>query len=171
MGLRPLYLIDLIVAALCCIIVAIACRSVARRRSPWRKTLSVLLRVALVIVVLATLVVIPEIGNRLNHVLVAWLRCTGLFITAILGYGFGLSWLMRRTGMFRPERRRALRVMAGGAVAAPGAVAAFAIVHRQDLQFREIDVPIRSLPEGLNGLRIAQLTDIHLSPFLSEATV
>jgi predicted MPP superfamily phosphohydrolase len=34
---------------------------------------------------------------------------------------------------------------------------------------REIDVPVAGLPPDLEGLRILQLSDIHLSAFLSEA--
>src|SRR6202043_2421499 len=32
----------------------------------------------------------------------------------------------------------------------------------------EIDLPVPNLPKDLQGLRIAQISDIHLSPFLSE---
>src|SRR5260370_11274819 len=34
---------------------------------------------------------------------------------------------------------------------------------------REVDVPLAGLPPDLDGLRILQLSDIHLSAFLSEA--
>jgi predicted MPP superfamily phosphohydrolase len=54
-------------------------------------------------------------------------------------------------------------------VAAPFiAVAYGALVERIDFRVREIDVPVPGLPKDLEGLRIAQLSDIHLSAFLSE---
>ena len=43
-------------------------------------------------------------------------------------------------------------------------------LHRApDFRVREIDVPIAGLPADLDGLRMLQLSDIHLSAFLSEA--
>ena len=41
-------------------------------------------------------------------------------------------------------------------------------IQRFRLTLREQKIVIPSLPEGLNGMRLVQLTDIHLSPFLSE---
>lgn len=35
----------------------------------------------------------------------------------------------------------------------------------------EIEVPIDTLPQALDGFRIAQLSDIHLGPFMSEADI
>jgi predicted MPP superfamily phosphohydrolase len=42
-------------------------------------------------------------------------------------------------------------------------------VQRHQLALREQKIEIPNLPQDLDGLRIAQLTDIHLSPFLSRA--
>jgi len=59
---------------------------------------------------------------------------------------------------------------AGNAVlAAPFAVLGYGYVRRTDFRVREIDVPIPDLPHDLDGLRILQLSDIHLSAFLGEA--
>jgi hypothetical protein len=53
--------------------------------------------------------------------------------------------------------------------AAPAAAAGYAVfVQRSDLRVREVDLPIAGLPRQLQGLRLVQLSDIHLSPFLSE---
>ena len=43
----------------------------------------------------------------------------------------------------------------------------FVLRHR--LKLREQHIRIAGLPQDLDGLRIAQLTDIHLSPFLTVA--
>jgi predicted MPP superfamily phosphohydrolase len=67
-------------------------------------------------------------------------------------------------------RRRAFVNGAGGALAvAPFAIAGFGgLVQRTDFRVREVDIPIPNLPKDLHGLRILQLSDIHLGPFLTE---
>ena len=51
---------------------------------------------------------------------------------------------------------------------APLAATAFGIVRRNRFRVSEVPVFIPNLPQDLDGLRIVQITDIHLSPFLSE---
>jgi len=48
------------------------------------------------------------------------------------------------------------------------AVSYGSLIQRTDFEVREIDVPMPGLPAGLDGVRILHLSDIHLSPFLSE---
>lgn len=69
----------------------------------------------------------------------------------------------------RPDRRRILAGASHALVGVPFAAIAYGIVQRTDFHVREVDVPIPGLPRDLEGLRILQLSDIHLSPFLSEA--
>jgi len=55
-------------------------------------------------------------------------------------------------------------------MAAPFVVMGYgAMVERLDFQVRELDVPLPGLPLDLDGLRILQLSDIHLSAFLHES--
>ncbi len=69
-----------------------------------------------------------------------------------------------------PARRRVLRFAGGAIVASPFAALAWGtLVQRTNFQVREIDMPLPGLPKDLDGLRLLQLSDIHLSPFLSEA--
>ena len=66
-------------------------------------------------------------------------------------------------------RRRALNLAGTLAVASPFAALGYgALVQRTDFRVKEIDVPLPGLPNDLDGLRMLQLSDIHLSPFLSE---
>jgi len=51
---------------------------------------------------------------------------------------------------------------------APLAAAGIGIVQRDRFRVTEVKIPIPNLPRDLDGLRIVQVTDIHLSPFLSE---
>ena len=54
-------------------------------------------------------------------------------------------------------------------VAAPFVLAGYGgLVERTDFHVREVDIPIPNLPPDLHGLRVLQLSDIHLGPFLSE---
>jgi predicted MPP superfamily phosphohydrolase len=69
-----------------------------------------------------------------------------------------------------PGRRRVLNVAGNLAMASPFVAMGYgALVQRTDFHVREIDVPLPGLPQDLDGFRILQLSDIHLSPFLSEA--
>ena len=69
-----------------------------------------------------------------------------------------------------PGRRRALNAAGGALIAAPFAVVGYgAFIQRTDFQVREVDIPMPGLPPDLEGLRILQISDIHLSAFLSEA--
>ncbi len=72
-------------------------------------------------------------------------------------------------GAVDPRRRRVLQAVSNSLIAAPAAVLGYgAFVERFDFHVREFDVPVPGLPADLEGLRILQLSDIHLSAFLSE---
>jgi hypothetical protein len=67
-----------------------------------------------------------------------------------------------------PARRAVLRAAGTAAVVAPFAATAFgAIIERTNFQIREVDLPIRGLHPDMEGFRIAQLSDLHVSPYLS----
>ncbi len=67
-----------------------------------------------------------------------------------------------------PERRRLLETAAAAAVAAPLAVAGYGTyIGRTRFEVKETSLVIPGLPKDLEGIRIAQLTDMHVGPFLS----
>ena len=71
-----------------------------------------------------------------------------------------------------PSRRyffRAASVLAGAAPFA-GAVYGFA-AERLKYQVRRIEIPIANLPPAIDGMKIAQISDIHMSAFMSRAAV
>jgi uncharacterized protein len=71
-----------------------------------------------------------------------------------------------------PSRRyffRAASVLAGAAPFA-GAVYGFA-TERLSYKVRRIEIPIANLPPALDGMKIAQISDIHMSAFMSRAAV
>lgn len=70
---------------------------------------------------------------------------------------------------FSPARRRVLNATGGVLLAAPFAAVGYgSLVERLDFRVREVEIPVPGLPAGLDGLRLLQLSDIHLSAFLSE---
>jgi predicted MPP superfamily phosphohydrolase len=69
-----------------------------------------------------------------------------------------------------PGRRRALNAAGSVLMAGPFVMLGYgALVGRTDFRVREVDVPLPGLPKDLDGLRLLQLSDIHLSAFLTEA--
>jgi len=71
-----------------------------------------------------------------------------------------------------PSRRyffRAASVLAGAAPFA-GAVYGFA-TERLNYSVRRVEIPIPNLPPAMDGMKIAQISDIHLSAFMSRAAV
>src|SRR5262249_4742706 len=68
-----------------------------------------------------------------------------------------------------PGRRRMLQVGARAAITMPVAALGYGtFIERQNFRVEETDVPLPDLPSDLEGLRLLQLSDIHLSAFLSE---
>jgi predicted MPP superfamily phosphohydrolase len=133
-------------------------------------------RIALVLAtfvssVLLTLGYVLEFQRVQRHFPVwwsTWLECASLVETmCLIGLYFGLlTW--RKMPAFHPSRRAFFRAAGVGMCITPVAGTVFGIVKRNQFQLSEVKVPIPNLPKDLDGLRIVQVTDIHLSPFLSE---
>jgi predicted MPP superfamily phosphohydrolase len=97
-----------------------------------------------------------------------WLACAALVEEMFLvGLYFALlAW--SEAGQFQAPRRAFLQAAGAGLCITPIVATAFGIVTRNQFRVSEVKVPIPNLPKDLENLRIVQLTDIHLSPFLSE---
>ena len=66
-----------------------------------------------------------------------------------------------------PARRGFLKAASYAAGAVPLVAAAYGFgKERLDFTLHRVDVPIANLPEGLEGLKIAQLSDIHIGDFM-----
>ena len=102
-----------------------------------------------------------------------WMRGLAIaWIPVSLGV-FAAFLISRRLPTIRPDydpsRRRFLKTARTAMFLAPAATLGYGVyVARSRLRLREIEMPIAGLPKGLHGLKIVQLTDIHLSPFLSQ---
>jgi predicted MPP superfamily phosphohydrolase len=103
-----------------------------------------------------------------------WLAAVFLFYLLLAGAVLVLHWLL---GILRkpledpadPARRRLLAAAGNTVLATPFVVLGYgAFIERTNFRTREIDVPIPNLHPDLEGIRIVQVSDIHLSPFLTE---
>jgi hypothetical protein len=95
------------------------------------------------------------------------------FFLVLLAGGVELVHLAARAVARRPidpERRLLFRRLAGGAVAAVSAgLGALAIRNAvRPPRLKELSIPLARLPRALDGLRIVQLTDLHLGPTLGR---
>jgi predicted MPP superfamily phosphohydrolase len=96
-----------------------------------------------------------------------WLECAAIMELLVL-VALYVVLLPRSAPGFQANRRAFLQTTAAGLCIAPVAVTVFGIVKRNQFRLSEARLPIPNLPKDLEGLRIVQITDIHLSPFLSE---
>jgi uncharacterized protein len=78
-------------------------------------------------------------------------------------------WRLLVEPAFDPGRRKLVNAAGSTLAAVPFAMAGFGgLVQRTDFHVREVDIAIPNLPRDLQGVRVLQLSDIHLGPFLSE---
>jgi len=76
--------------------------------------------------------------------------------------------LWRAAPKDRPARRKFLQGAAASLAVAPYVATAIGIICRDRFSVNEVNVHIPNLPRDLDGIRLVQITDIHLSPFLTE---
>jgi uncharacterized protein len=91
---------------------------------------------------------------------------TAVFSLAIF---YLFRWLANRASPeHSPSRRRLIQAAGAVAVGAPFATVGFgSFIERTRFEIKEVDLPIPGLHPDLEGLRIGQLTDLHVSPWLS----
>lgn len=103
---------------------------------------------------------------------IRWARGMGLLwgLTTVGAFAMLLFTSRWKTpASFHPDRRQFLKTTQTAMVASPVLLTGFGVYSaHNDFHVKEVDVPMRGLPKDLDGLRILQLSDIHMSPFLSE---
>jgi len=100
-----------------------------------------------------------------------WITALALLLVVCSLSCFLHAWF-RRHPRFDPERRTVLTLARQAIVAAPALTAVYGVVlGRFDVRVKEVRVRVPRLPKDLDGLRIAQLSDIHRGAFLSRAEV
>ncbi len=90
----------------------------------------------------------------------------GLFLVAWAGRS--VRRMMPVSQPVDPARRKAIQVGVSAVLAAPLAITGFGvIVERRRFVLKELEIGIPNLHKDLQGLRLVQLTDMHVSPFLT----
>ena len=121
------------------------------------------------------------------HVVAAWVGYLGagafvlLFVFTVLkDLGLVGVWAAGRAtskgkdpGPQNPERRRLMKLGINGGVVAATAMATRVGVHqaRKIPDVKEVTVPIETLPQGLDGFRIVQLSDMHVGETIRRPRV
>ena len=92
------------------------------------------------------------------------------FLSVFLIAGIIISrWWLRAQSEHSPGRRAFLHTSQIALLATPAILTGYGVfIQRLSISLREQDLRFPGLPNELDGLRIAQLSDIHLSPFLTE---
>jgi predicted MPP superfamily phosphohydrolase len=113
----------------------------------------------------------------------AWRLAASVWTFGLFGsYCVGLAW--RVAGLFRRKaarggtvpggltRRDLVSSFAKATIGAPFAIAAYGtFIGRDRFELREVELAFPNLPPALDGLRIAQITDIHAGPYLAVKEV
>lgn len=120
------------------------------------------------LIVIAAALGVVRIASLFPNLLVTILRALGITSAGLLLYAFAVFAFLRAVPAFNPSRRR---LIAAAAATVPVTLGATAYIRRDDVRLVEIDLPIANLPSDLNGLRIVQLSDLHLSPLVDESLI
>ncbi len=95
-----------------------------------------------------------------------WMYPSTVAFIVLLITQFGAS---RSSIATSPSRRRLLYSATAAAVATPFIAEGFGVfIGRLDFKTREVDLHVPNLHPDLNGLRILQLSDVHLGAYLSK---
>jgi uncharacterized protein len=150
-------------------------RSSAAKSQAWiRRLILACAAVSGIVLIFGFLLIFSRVTRYFTDWTASWIRGSSM-IWGLLSVLFLGAWLVWRAlaAMVKPAqstaRRAFLRASGVALLAAPAAVTGYGVfVQRLRLKMREQKIEIPGLAEDLDGLRIVQLTDIHLGPFLSE---
>jgi len=114
-----------------------------------------------------------RVAKHFPEAFASWVR-GGSIVWALLSLALFPAWLLLRQlpqpdAIPNPERRRFMKWTRAALVGVPAAALGYGVfVQRTRFRVREIDLHLPNLPKDLDGLRLVQLSDIHLSPFLTR---
>ena len=170
------YPIDLILLALVTLIQAVGVRMLwrsAAARASERVRTAILAGTAVSFTILLLGVMIQRSGlagawpvwitTWGRGLIAAWALASSLAVA-----GLAIARLIPARAHHSPSRRAFLHTTQAALICAPVLATGYGVfIQRHDFRLREQDIKILNLPPDLDGLRMVQLTDIHLSPFLS----
>jgi len=101
---------------------------------------------------------------------ISWIKGVGELWAVTGGGAMALYLILAKVEKrYTPARREFLDVARTAVLASPALFTAYGTsIGRSDYEVKEVDLRIPGLHKDLEGLRILHLSDIHLSPFLSE---
>ncbi len=171
---------EYIAAVLLVLQILVARSYLSKRRAVWPRPVWFAVLVILIVLWVVTLAALYVVlwgfmySSRLVPVVLGttvaalgygWILLSSLATAVIGGARFVLA---RVPGLHSSTRRNLLRTATVAAVAAPVACAGYGLfIERNEFGVRELDLPVPDLHPDLDGFRIAQVSDLHVSPFLS----
>ena len=139
------------------------------QRYSWRWTIVAATCASALLIVLGYLLEFHRVVRLFPVWWATWLECAGLIVTmCLIGLYLGM-FVWRRAPEFSSPRRKFFQTAGAALFVAPITGTCFGILERDRFRISEVKIPIPNLPKDLDGLRIVQVTDVHLSPFLSES--
>lgn len=109
------------------------------------------------------------LGERLRAGATLWMAGTMAAAALYAGSRLLAGRMSQASAPSDSLRRRFLKSVPALAAAAPAAVIGYAVfIERRRIEPVEVELSLPGLPEDLHGLRIAQISDIHLGPMLEE---
>ena len=111
----------------------------------------------------------PMLATGVQTIVNLYGLVSAVIVTILIALNYSAD---RLPETFRRDRRQALRLLTGAGIAGPIAAAGYGVfVERTNFEVTETPVGIRSLPKNLEGLRLLQISDVHLGPYLSTKTL
>jgi predicted MPP superfamily phosphohydrolase len=104
-------------------------------------------------------------GSWISAVEILWGFAASIIIAVYLAFR---AILRRLPSDYSTARRRFVKATAAAAMAAPVVAMGYGgLIERTRFEVREIDFPVQGLHPDFEGFTIAQLSDFHVSPYLS----
>jgi predicted MPP superfamily phosphohydrolase len=99
---------------------------------------------------------------------IAWIRGAALAWAIWLMVICAVYAVSSRVFEFDPGRRKLLLATQAAVCVTPVIATGIGVLVRKEFAIREVEIALPGLPADLNGLRMVQISDIHLGPFLLE---
>jgi uncharacterized protein len=120
---------------------------------------------------------VPSAGRVLAWPTFIWMGLMFLLLVSLLGADLLrlVAWLARRAGDAPADQGRrtmVARLAAGAATVLSGGLAALAFRSAQGpIAIKRVEIALARLPKALDGLRIVQMSDIHVGSTIGKAFV
>ncbi len=172
---------DLVVIGLLIVVQLLGSRWLVRRyadRIPpfWQRVILLGSWVAAGNLFVAWLLTFPFLSLLLPSEIRGWIRGVGAMVGMLLFLWLAITtvfvWLRRPGKQVSVPRRMFLQTVQTAVFATPAAAMGYGVfIEREQFRMREQNILIPNLPADLDGLKIAQITDIHMGSFIGAKAV